>query len=96
VIYFKTELKGGLNRSLDFTSPVYQCSNYSTRTGHKLYKGASRHKEKGERVKEIARARTNSDQEETILHLSESVSVKQRKRKLITKEIEKEKLAASP
>jgi hypothetical protein len=26
VIYFKIELKGGLNRSLDFTSPVYRCS----------------------------------------------------------------------
>jgi hypothetical protein len=38
VIYFKIELKGGLNRSLDFTSPVYRCSNYTTRTSRKLYR----------------------------------------------------------
>jgi hypothetical protein len=47
VIYFKIELKGGLNRSLDFTSPVYR-RNYSTQTNLKLHRRASQQTKKRE------------------------------------------------
>jgi hypothetical protein len=82
VIYFKIELKGGLNCSLDFTSPVYRCSNYTTRTGHKLNKRASRQTEREN--DETSRERVQIETRETILHLSENESAKHRKMKLIT------------
>jgi hypothetical protein len=74
VIYFKIELKGGLNRSLDFTSPVYRCSNYSTQTSHKLYKRASRQTER--KNEESSRERIQIETRETTLHLREIESDK--------------------
>jgi hypothetical protein len=67
-IYFKIDLKGGLNRSLDFTSPVYRCSNYSTRTSHKLYTGASRQTER-ERMKKLRESAYKQRHGETIFML---------------------------
>jgi hypothetical protein len=86
VIYFKIELKGGLNRSLDFTSPVYRCSDYSTRTSHKIYKRASRQTEREN--EETLRERVQVETRETTFTLERSSQIRETDNE---KENEKEK-----